>query len=96
MTNSYAGPERRQDATLNERVHHLERSNDALWREFNAMRAEVSRNTALTTAIKDDTAELVTLLKGSKLTARLVKWAAALGASVVAIWAAVARWKGGA
>lgn len=94
MSESYAGHERRHDASVQERVHHLEQSVDALWREVNTMKAEVNRNTQLTAAVKQDTEELVALFKGSKITAGILKWAVGIGASVVAIMAAMGRFKG--
>ena len=72
----------------------MEQSVDELWREVNTMKAEVNRNTQLTAAVKQDTEELVALVKGSKITAGILKWAVGIGASVVAIMAAMGRFKG--
>lgn len=48
-------------------------------------------NTETTNAIKADTAQLLLLLKASKLGATIIQWLATVGGGLIVAWAA---WKG--
>lgn len=60
--------------------------------EQRAIRDEVAKNTCVTQAVKADTEELITLLKGAKVFAGLLKWGVSIAAACVAVWATL---KGG-
>jgi lysylphosphatidylglycerol synthetase-like protein (DUF2156 family) len=53
----------------------------------------VLTNTAVTKSIKEDTAELVTILKGSKVFAKVLSWAAGISASIAGVYALMKGWK---
>jgi len=68
-----------------ERIVALERHVGNLRVNFAGLEKEVARNTEITAAIKEDTAQMVILLKGGKIVGAFIKWTAAVGAGVYAV-----------
>ncbi len=58
-----------------------------------AMREELTKNTCATQAVKADTEELISLIKGSKVFAQVLKWSVSIGAGFAAIWASLRDWR---
>ena len=77
--------ERRMEG-LEQRVGHVER-------DLEALKVSVKTNTDLTRAIKDDTAELVVLLKGGKVFGKFVSWFVGLSAGVAGLYAMLKGYK---
>lgn len=65
----------------------------ALENRVTAVEQAVLANTALTRDIKADTAELVVILKGSKVFARLLSWAAGITAACAGVYATLKGFK---
>ena len=61
--------------------------------EQRATREQITTNTAAIQSVKGDTEELITLLKGSKEFAQVLKWAVSIAAACAAIWASVKDWR---
>jgi hypothetical protein len=84
---------------LENRIHDLEtdvlalKGNvDSMKTKVDAVERAISQNTQLTEGVKRDTEELVTLLKSSKMFARVVSWGATIAAAAAGTWVAI---KGG-
>ena len=61
--------------------------------EQRATLEQITTNTAAIQSVKGDTEELITLLKGSKAFAQVLKWAVSIAAACAAIWASVKDWR---
>jgi hypothetical protein len=91
---NYQGHDRRRgNQILEGRIEDLEadvlslKGNvDGLRGKVDAVERAIVANTTLTADVKSDTEELVTILKGSKVFARLVSWGAAIAASAVTVY----------
>ena len=60
------------------RIGKLEEHVGALREQFVHLDRRLDENTRVTESIKDDTAEIVTLMKGGKILGRLATWFAAI------------------
>ena len=81
-----------EDASQNQRLFLLESQMNETRADQTSMREQLARNTAAIHAVKCDTEQLITLLKGSKIFAQLLKWAVGIAAACATIWATL---KGG-
>lgn len=61
--------------------------------EQRATHEQITINTAAIQSVKGDTEELITLLKGSKEFAQVLKWAVSIAAACAAIWASLRDWR---
>ena len=53
------------------------------------MQTSLIENTTATVAVKADTEELITLLRGSKLFAKVITWTVGIVAGIATAWAAL-------
>jgi hypothetical protein len=68
-----------------------------VWREqaevrFSQLNRSLDDNTAMTAAVKADTAELVALFKASKVNLSVVKWASGVGLAILSAWQLIRHW----
>ena len=90
----YTGRDRREgNQVLENRIEDLERdvlalkgNVDSMKTKVDAVERAIEANTTLTKGVKADTEELVTILKGSKMFAKLVSWGATVAAAGVGAW----------
>lgn len=82
-----------EDASQNQRLFLLESQMNETRADQTSMHEQLARNTAAIQSVKGDTEELITLLKGSKAFAQVLKWAVSIAAACAAIWASVKDWR---
>ena len=78
-----------EDASQNQRLFLLESQMNETRADQTSMHEQLARNTAAIHAVKCDTEQLITLLKGSKIFAQVLKWAVSIAAACAAIWATI-------
>lgn len=81
------------DANQNQRIFHLEAQLAETRAGQHAMHEQIASNTAMIQAVKTDTEELISLIKGSKVFAQVLKWSVSIGAGFAAIWASLRDWR---
>lgn len=57
------------------------------------METSIRDNTKVTKSIKEDTQELIALIKGTRLLAAILKWGAGLAAAIGVLWSVLRGWK---
>ena len=80
-------------SALNGRIGDVEQQIADGARERATMRTEMAANTALTIAVKNDTAFLVAMSRGATAMKKFLSWASPVITALVAAWAAWVSWR---
>lgn len=73
---------------MDERIGELERRIGNLDLRVDAIEAQMRVNTEALQAIKGDTAEIIAIVKGSKIGGKIMLWLAMVGSATMSIYAA--------
>ena len=74
---------------LEKRVGALEQSVGDIRVEVQRLDDDLKTNTAVTAAIKSDTAEIVALIKGGRVFGKIVAWTVGTAAAFAGAWASI-------